>query len=98
MEPVVDFDGKTYQRDRDHDRLQRQLAAVRSFMWDGAWHTLSDIAAATDAPPASASARLRDLRKEKFGGFFVERRYLHHGLWEYRLHVGQLPLFSYAKR
>jgi hypothetical protein len=83
--PVVDFDGETYERARDHDRLRRQLTAVLFFMQDGEWHTLQAIASATEHPPASVSARLRDLRKEKFGGFEVERRYVEKGLWEYRL-------------
>ena len=82
-----DFDGETYVRDRDHDRLWAQLGRVRKQMEDGEWHTLRDIAACCGDPEASVSARIRDLRKEKFGGHEVTRRYVADGLWEYRLIV-----------
>ena len=81
----IDFDGKTYERDRDQSRLALQLGAVKRLMADGAWRTLSQIAARVDAPEASLSARLRDLRKPKFGGHIVERRYLSDGIWQYRV-------------
>ena len=79
------FDGRTYERERDHSRLAAQLGAVKTLMADGEWRTLGGIAAAVDAPQASVSARLRDLRKPKFGGWIVEREYLHNGIWKYRL-------------
>jgi hypothetical protein len=53
-------------------------------MLDHQWHTLADLATTGD-PEASVSARLRDLRKPKFGGFHIERRYVSAGLWAYRL-------------
>lgn len=37
------------------------------------------------AAVASISARLRDLRKPKFGGYVVERRRRTVGTWEYRV-------------
>jgi predicted dehydrogenase len=80
----ADFDGRTYERPRDHDRLFAQLTRVRGVMADHAWHTLDAIAARTADPPASVSARLRDLRKAKFGHLTIERRYLDRGLFEYR--------------
>ena len=55
-------------------------------MADGQWRTLKEIAAATGAPEASVSARLRDLRNERFGGYAVEREYIGDGLWRYRVH------------
>lgn len=79
------FDGETYVHERDSDRLGAQLRRVREFMADGAWRTLEQIAVATNSPPASVSARLRDMRKPRFGGHLVERRYLRRGLFEYRL-------------
>jgi len=88
------FDGATYDHERDHDRLTAQLDAVRMFMWDSDWHTLDQIATAVGHPPASVSARLRDLRKSKFGGFIVDRQYVERGLFQYRLRVpgaGLLP-------
>jgi len=57
-------------------------------MSDGLWHTLAEMSSRLGFPEASVSARLRDLRKDKFGGRVVERRYVLNGLWEYRL----LPL------
>lgn len=83
--PPPDFDGETYVRPRDHDRLFAQLAKVQSAMADHGWHTLPELELTTGAPQASISARLRDLRKPKFGAYQVERRYVVAGLWEYRL-------------
>jgi hypothetical protein len=80
-----DFDGETYERDRDRDRLSRQLVAVRSVLSDYEPHTLAEIAARIDAPEASVSARIRDLRKPRFGGHVVEREYVERGLFTYRL-------------
>jgi hypothetical protein len=65
VEPHRAFDGKTYDADRDFDRLGGQLGRGGSI--------------------AAISARLRDLRKPKYGSREVERRYLHNGLFEYRL-------------
>jgi len=82
---IPDFDGETYERERDRERLRAQLTRVYGVMRDHAWRTLADIAAATNDPEASVSARLRDLRKDKFGGWIVERRYVALGQWEYRM-------------
>src|SRR5258706_8981862 len=83
----ADHDGKTYDHDRDKDRLNLQQAIVFKAMQDGRWRTLARIHAMTGAPEASISARLRDLRKDKFGGHEVERRYVERGVFEYRLIV-----------
>jgi hypothetical protein len=87
--PVIlgDRSGETFDRARDGKRLNAQAQAVFSYMQHGEWRTLADIAAATGHPEASVSARLRDLRQEKFGGFTVDRRYVAAGLWQYRLVV-----------
>lgn len=82
---MADFDGTTYERERDHGRLYSQLLAVRDIMLDGRWRTLSQLSAETGDPEASISARLRDLRKPKFGGYVVERSYVSNGVWQYRL-------------
>lgn len=81
------FDGKTYDSTQDRGRLTAQLDDVRKLMLDGAWHTLEQIANAVSAPQASVSARLRDLRKDKFGGYTVERERVPggNGLHRYRL-------------
>lgn len=84
----IDHDGETFDRDADGRRLNAQTQRVFDLMRDGTWRTLAEIAKATGDPEASISARLRDLRKEKFGGHAVERRRrgeVKRGLWEYRL-------------
>lgn len=85
LAPLPLFDGGTFNQQRDGARLKAQLDKVRTAMQDGSWRTLEQIERITGAPQASVSARLRDLRKEKFGGHVVERRYVAHGLFEYRV-------------
>lgn len=85
QQPELDFSGATYEPERDRERLSRQLDAVRRAMLDGAWRTLAEIAAAAGAPEASVSARLRDLRKPRFGGWTVQRKNLGGGTWQYRV-------------
>ena len=80
-----DFDGKTYNRRLDHTRLSTLLERVHAVMSDGKWHRLSELTGRCGGSEASVSARIRDLRKEKFGGFEVERKCLDGGLWLYRL-------------
>jgi hypothetical protein len=65
------FDGPHIRR-ADDAALGAQLAAVRAVMSDRQWHTLAELAAAAQCSDASASARLRDLRKGRFGGHVVE--------------------------
>jgi hypothetical protein len=83
----ADQDGAPYDRTRDHLRLSAQGQRVRDLIADGVWRTLSEISEATGDPEASVSARLRDLRKPKFGSHRIERRPRdpqQPGLWEYR--------------
>jgi len=54
-------------------------------MSDGQWRTLGELSALTGDPEASISARLRDLRKPRFGGLTVERKYIRRGLFAYRV-------------
>lgn len=79
--------GVTFDPDRDGARLNRQMRDVFRVVADEAWHTLPGLSRATGHPEASISARLRDLRKPRFGGHVVERTYLGEGLWAYRLHL-----------
>lgn len=85
MSDELHFDGFTYIAERDSSRLGAQMCAVLSLMSDGIWRTLADIASQTNAPESSVSARLRDLRKERFGGHTVNRQYLQRGLFRYQL-------------
>ena len=88
---LPDFDGETYERSRDYPRLSGQLAAVLSVMSDNNWRTLEAIAERVSlvtgrgVTTQSVSARLRDLRKVKFGGRTVERKSAGGGLFLYRL-------------
>ncbi len=85
------FDGVTFVKPRDGTRLQKQLESVRRLMQDGVWRTLGRIAADVGAPESSVSARLRNLRKPKFGGYLIERKYVANGLWQYRLQRAFTP-------
>lgn len=87
-------DGKTYDHNRDGTRLHAQHNRVLARLRDGEWWTLKRLAQATGDPEASISARIRDLRKPKFGNHVVERRYVAKGLWQYRLVTGQLQLIA----
>jgi uncharacterized membrane protein len=79
------FDGKTYDEKRDKARLSTQLQRVLDVMRHGTSLTLSNIAAIVDAPESSVSARLRDLRKPKFGGHIITKRNIGGGTFIYRL-------------
>jgi hypothetical protein len=86
LDTTPDFDGVTYDRAQDHARLTNQLALVRDYMLrHGEWRTLREIHAATGVEMPSASARLRDLRKSKFGAYAVERERVSKGLYRYRV-------------
>lgn len=80
------FDGKTFDSGLDSVRLSDKLRRVLGIMSDGQWHTLSELASLAGCSEAGASARLRDLRKDRFGKFDVESsRSGPSGLWVYRL-------------
>lgn len=87
------FDGKSYDNERDGRRLFPQLEAVKAEMRSGAWVTLTflhdqlALMHGVKASQAAVSARVRDLRKDKFGGYTVDRRYVANGVWEYRMAV-----------
>ncbi len=82
-----DRSGETYNPHRDKARLNRQASKVFNLMRDSNWRTLAQIAMALCEPEASISARLRDLRKTRFGGHIVERESVVGGLYRYRLIV-----------
>lgn len=84
----ADFDGPDYDRGFDHPRLSRQIDRVYGLMKDHQWRTLSEIEDVTNDSVASISARLRDLRKQKFGGYIVDKRirgFREDGLYEYQV-------------
>lgn len=85
------FDGDTYVRERDGERLSLQLEHVQWVYCDEEWHTLYEAQAAIkkefgiEWPLQAISARVRDFRKDKFGGFIVEREYVEKGVHKYRV-------------
>lgn len=94
--PDRSFGGETYEPVRDYIRLKSQLWRTWQVMCDSKARTLSAIAAQTTAlrergghdSEAAISARLRDFRKDKFGGHIVEKwndGTGDGGLWWYRL-------------
>lgn len=79
------FAGSDYQPMRDDVRLTGQLLRIWNVVSDQRWRSLDEIARATGDPPASISAQLRHLRKERFGAHTVEKEYLGDGLYRYRV-------------
>lgn len=88
----VRFDGETV-RAIDIPRLAGQIAKVFELMRDGKYRTLTEIAKATGSMETSASARLRDLRKERFGAHTVVSRQVSTNplVFEYRLILNNGP-------
>ena len=95
VEAKAEFDGQTFEDKLDGPRLTLQLERVREYMLAifPAWKTLDEISEELEKlyeqkfPPQSISARLRDLRKEKFGSYIVKKKRRedkeHNGIWEY---------------
>jgi hypothetical protein len=87
-----DFDGPTYDADLDKHRFSTQLATVLKILLLGVgdWHTPMEVRerAGLKAETAAISARIRDLRKTKFGDYVIAcRRRVPRksGIYEYRL-------------
>lgn len=78
------FYGDTIDPKIDGPRLLTALERIRDGMADGKWRTLKAVAALGFCSEAGASARLRDLRRPKWGSHAIESRRVHGGLWEYR--------------
>lgn len=82
------FDGATYEAGLDGKRLTGQVKRLLNLMADRRWRTLPEISPAIGASETSASARLRDLRKARYGWHRVDRRRRGGpttGTWEYRV-------------
>lgn len=78
------FDGETCE-EQDRVRLAKLMLRVWRVVKGGEWITLSELASQAGGSEASVSARLRDLRKQRFGAHTVERRHVCQGLFEYRV-------------
>lgn len=86
---TVKFDGVAVVPERDNKRLSTQHERIFALMMDRRWRTLSEISKLTNAPEASASAALRDFRKERFGSHTVNRRHIKNGLFAYQLETNE---------
>lgn len=87
LQPRHFFDGNTYQPELDFVRLKGQLERVKWLLLHpiGKWWTLEELKRLAGGSETSISARVRDLRKGKFGALGVESRRRDGGLWEYRV-------------
>lgn len=65
------FDGETFDYEQDADRLTTSLERVAHLMRDGKKRTLQQIAGSTGSSESGVSARLRDLRKDRFSKRFA---------------------------
>lgn len=86
------FFGPGVETEEDEKRLLTQLDFIRRHLQSvTGWHTLQSIADAYEdysGKPAlltSVSAGLRALRREKHGGYNIQRKRLAGGLYGYRL-------------
>ncbi len=91
MNQLAMFSGATFDPALDGERLNTQLNRVYDVLRDHEWWTLRELVNVLyadygiRASEAGVSARLRDLRKPRFGGHTIERRRVSGGLWAYRL-------------
>lgn len=84
----MEFDGSTYQSEYDNKRLHSLLDRVKELMSDGKYRTLAEIKSIVGGSEGGVGARLRDLRKAKFGAYVLNTRRRgspYNGLWEYQL-------------
>jgi len=86
MTKLYDFDGETYDKNKDQVRLSRQIDKVQHFLEGNDYVTLDEISAATGIKNMSSiSARIGDLRKDRHGNRVVDRKYISDGLYSYKL-------------
>lgn len=62
-------------------QIDRVMLAIK----DGQWKTLEEVSEITGDTTPSISARLRDLRKKKFGGHTILKRKVNDNLFEYKI-------------
>lgn len=94
----MQFTGSDYSPKDDAKRLLKQHEVIRDLMLDGEWRTLTEIKDLTGYPESSISAQLRHLRKERFGGYIVDKQRRgdrSSGLFEYSV---QEPVKKYEQK
>lgn len=71
-----EFKGADYIAKIDYTRLDSQIEKIKRLMLDGKWRTYSEVNRDLNSfyPEPSISAQFRNLRKQGFGGFTVNRR------------------------
>lgn len=85
------FHGESYDPEKHEKRLTRQLDRVRSYlMAHPSGVTLRDISDHCNCSEASASARVRDVRREgkECGLWRIDKKEIRDGLWIYALVIG----------
>lgn len=80
---IVTFKGETVTTD-DVERLEKQLTRVEKALSDGCWIDLDKLGKKAKCPPASASARIRQLRSM---GRTIEHKNCGNGYWLYRWRI-----------
>lgn len=100
MAEQVDFNfsGAVYDKDRDKDRLIKQMQAIRDFMVGTAcWWTVQELESQLTSmhnmpfPQNSIQAQIRNLKKPEGGAYIVEKRRRKNqqgeetNLWEFRM-------------
>jgi|TARA_R110000787_G_scaffold260053_1_gene365312 hypothetical protein len=88
------FDGSDYTPELDDERLDKQIDRVKKACRSGVPMTLAAIAKETGDPEASISAQLRHLRKEKHGSHSVDKIYVSHGLYLYKVTLNDRSIAS----
>ena len=82
---MTTFDGKSYDAGQDGQRLQTLQDRVYAILVRGGWWTLPELSNATGGSQTGVAARVRDLRKPRWGGHQIERQRVAGGLWQYRM-------------
>lgn len=82
MTPLERFD--QHEPPRAYGELKVSHHNILNVMRDE-WWTIHDVAEATGYSESSASALMRDFRKDKFGGHALERRHVDGNLYAYRI-------------
>ena len=88
MKTEIYFNGSDYVPSYDQKRLTKQIYIIKDLMLKSGFVTLQDIENVTGFPQASISAQLRNLKKERFGGYILEKRRTENkesGTFEYKL-------------
>lgn len=79
---TMEFQGSDIDQERDGNRLKKQIWRIYELMKDQKWRSLSEISKLANAPEASASAQLRNLKKL---GHKLNKKHLGHGFYKYQL-------------